>query len=74
MIYFLEHEPIEGPGMLKPLFENNGFAITIIKLYEDQVLPNNFDLIEAIISLGGPMNVHEEEKYYFLSQEDVFTI
>ncbi|MBU1085982.1 MAG: type 1 glutamine amidotransferase [Candidatus Omnitrophica bacterium] len=72
MIYFLEHEPIEGPGMLKPLFENNGFATSIIKLYDDQALPDDFNEIEAIVSLGGPMNAYEEDKYPFLKKEDEF--
>ncbi|MBU1045336.1 MAG: type 1 glutamine amidotransferase [Candidatus Omnitrophica bacterium] len=72
MIYFLEHEPIEGPGMLKPLFENNGFLTSVIKLYDNQDLPQDFDSIEAIVSLGGPMNVYQEEVYPFLKKEDEF--
>jgi len=71
MIYFLQHEPIEGPGMLKPLFENNGFNTSIIKLYDNQDLPDDFDSFEAIVVLGGPMNVYQEEKYLFLRKEDV---
>jgi GMP synthase (glutamine-hydrolysing) len=72
MIYFLEHESIEGPGMLKPLFENNGFATSLVKLYDNQDLPNDFSAIKAVVSLGGPMNVYEEDKYSFLKKEDNF--
>jgi GMP synthase-like glutamine amidotransferase len=28
--------------------------------------------VDAVVSLGGPMNVYEEEKYPFLKDEDVF--
>ncbi len=72
MIYFLQHELIEGPGMLKPLFENNGFTTSTIKLYDNQDLPEDFDSFEAIVILGGPMNVYQEEKYLFLRKEDEF--
>lgn len=72
MIYFLQHEPIEGPGMLKPLFENNGFRTSIVKLYDNVALPDDFDAIDAIVSLGGPMNVYDEDIYPFLKKEDDF--
>jgi GMP synthase-like glutamine amidotransferase len=72
MIYFLQHEPIEGPGMLKPLFENNGFNTQIINLLDNQELPGDFGQIEAVIPLGGPMNVYEEDKFPFLRKEDDF--
>ena len=72
MIYFLQHEPIEGPGMLKPLFENNGFKTEVIKLFDDEPLPEDINSIEAIVILGGPMNVYEEDKYPYLRKEDDF--
>ncbi len=72
MIYFLQHEPIEGPGMLKPLFENNGFETSTIELYNGQAMSDDFDAIDAIVSLGGPMSVYDKEKYPFLTQEDDF--
>ena len=72
MIYFIQHEPVEGPGMLKPLFENNGFTTSTIKLYDNQDFPEDFNLVEAIVILGGPMNVYQEEKYPFFREEDEF--
>ena len=35
-------------------------------------LPKTFDHLDAVISLGGPMNVYEEDKYPFLKEENVF--
>src|SRR6185436_14634873 len=35
-------------------------------------LPDDFSNIEAVVSLGGPMNVYEEDKFPFLKEEDRF--
>jgi len=72
MIRILQQIDIEGPETLKPFFENNGFDVEILRLYENDRLPQSVDGIDAVIALGGPMNVYEEDKYPFLKEEDVF--
>jgi len=44
--------------------------LRIVELYRGESLPKDLSGIDGVITLGGPMNVYEEEKYPFLSQED----
>jgi len=43
-----------------------------ISPYKAAKLPEDFSQIEAVIILGGPMNVYEERRYPFLKEEDRF--
>ncbi len=69
MILVIKHIDIEGLGnMEKPL---SGFAgLNIIDLSKGDLLPSDLSDIKAVISLGGPMNVYEEDKLPFLKDED----
>jgi GMP synthase-like glutamine amidotransferase len=69
-ILFIKHVAIEGPGTMGAFFENAGFQIKEVNLYASDELPQHVHGFAAIISLGGPMNVYEEEKYPFLKKED----
>ena len=72
MILFLKHIAIEGPETLGRFLEGKGFDIKILELQDGDSLPQNLDDVEAVVSLGGPMNVYEEDKHPFLKQENVF--
>lgn len=69
MILIIKHIDIEGPGTLGAFFEETGWKMKIVELDKGDrlLLINEY---EAIISLGGPMNVYEEAKYPFLKEED----
>jgi GMP synthase-like glutamine amidotransferase len=72
MILFIKHVDIEGPETLGVHFEKNGFDLSVVDLHRAGKLPTELEGIDAVVSLGGPMNVYEEEKYPFLKDEDVF--
>lgn len=72
MILVIKHIAIEGPGIIADFFQDHKWQIKIVELQEGDWLPNKFSDIEAIIVLGGPMNVGEEDKYPFLKNEDAF--
>lgn len=72
MILYIMHVDIEGPETIAPFFEKHGFKSKIIKLYDGESLPKDFDGIDAVVCLGGPMNVYEEDKYPYLKDENVF--
>jgi len=72
MILFIKHIEIEGPDMLESFFRQRNFETRIIELQNNDPLPKDFNNIEAVISLGGPMNVYEEGKYPFLKGENRF--
>ena len=72
MILILKHIEIEGPETIGQFFTDEGFAITVLDLHKGDSLPKTFDHVDAVISLGGPMNVYEEKKYPFLKEETAF--
>jgi GMP synthase-like glutamine amidotransferase len=72
MILFIKHVDIEGPETLGAYFEKQGFTLSVIDLHRGGQLPTDLKDVDAVVSLGGPMNVYEEDKYPFLKDEDVF--
>lgn len=72
MILFIKHIDIEGPGTLGDFFTGQGYVTKTIDLGAGDHLPDSLDGMEAVIILGGPMNVYEEDKYPFLKKEDIF--
>ncbi len=77
MILVVKHIDIEGPGSIEEFFRNTAWNIKAIDfkavdLSMGEKLPESLVGIDAIITLGGPMNVYEEEKYPFLKDEDEF--
>ncbi len=71
-IVIVQHAPKEGPGLVETFFGNHGWELEIVNLSNGGTLPHDFDTIAAVIMLGGPMNVYEEEKYPFLKEEDTY--
>ncbi|MDD5595234.1 MAG: type 1 glutamine amidotransferase [Candidatus Omnitrophica bacterium] len=71
-IIILKHIEIEGPGSIEEFFRNTVWPLKTIDLWLGKDLPEKFDNIAAVISLGGPMNVYEEERYPFLKSENDF--
>jgi GMP synthase (glutamine-hydrolysing) len=72
MILIIKHIADEGPGTIEDFFRNASWPLKIVNVFENDALPDGMEGIGAVISLGGPMNVYEEEKYPFLKSEDVF--
>jgi GMP synthase-like glutamine amidotransferase len=72
MIVIIKHISIEGPGIISEFFKNIPWEIKTFELDRENRLPEDLCGINAIISLGGPMSVYEEEKYPFLKVEDKF--
>ena len=72
MILFIKHIDIEGPGILGNFFKRKGCKVRMIDLGAGDVLPSSLDDLQAVVVLGGPMNVYEEDKYPFLKGENEF--
>lgn len=68
MILIIKHIEIEGPGTLFDFFIKSSYQMKIIEIGRGEELPP-LEKCQAIISLGGPTNVYEEEKYPFLKRE-----
>jgi GMP synthase-like glutamine amidotransferase len=71
-ILIIKHIDIEGPGTLEYFLRSqNFFKLEIVELYREKTLPP-IETCAAVISLGGPMNVYETDKYPFLKTEEDF--
>lgn len=69
MILVLQHSAIEGPGTLGEHLILKGFQLKTVRLFDGEKLPSNLDGAEAVVCLGGPMNVYEEDQYSYLKDE-----
>ncbi len=67
----LIHTATEGPGTLGAFLEKHGFDVALIRLDEGEAIPPIEDCA-AVISMGGTMNVYEEDQFPFLKLETVF--
>ena len=72
MILFLKHIDIEGPGTIETYVKEKGIRSRTIALHKGEKLPETLTGIDAVIVLGGPMNVYEEDNFPFLKDEDAF--
>ena len=59
MILFIKHVDIEGPETLGTFFVEKGYELLVLDLHAGDHFPLSFDGIDAVVSLGGPMNVYE---------------
>ncbi|MBL8013347.1 MAG: type 1 glutamine amidotransferase [Candidatus Omnitrophica bacterium] len=72
MVLIIKHIDIEGPGTFGDYLIQKGESYRIIELGAGQKLPHTLEGIQAVVVLGGPMNVYEEDKYPFLKDENIF--
>jgi GMP synthase-like glutamine amidotransferase len=66
------HVESEGPGSLGTFLESVGAEIVTARLYAGDHLPADLSGFDAVVSMGGPMNVYEEDQYPFLKEETAF--
>ena len=72
MILYVQHVEEETPGLLKDLFDEKGFEGRVLRPYNGDMWPTGFGDVEALVVMGGPMNVYDYEKYPFLVEEKIF--
>ena len=71
-ILVLEHAIQEGTGSLGIYLEGAGFLLQTVRLHAKDPIPPEALSMHGVISMGGPMNAYEEEKYPFLKEEAEF--
>jgi GMP synthase-like glutamine amidotransferase len=70
-VLIIKHVEIEGPGLVEDCLKGERIPYQIINLESGIHLPK-LDDFSAVVILGGPMNVYEEDRYPFLREEDHF--
>ncbi len=70
-VHYLKHVEFEGLGSMENLLQNHECSLSHTCLYEDQALPS-IDNIDALIVMGGPMGVYDDQEYPWLTSEKKF--
>jgi len=70
-IHWLQHADFEDLGCIAPWLEARGHATTRTRLFADERLPE-LSAFDALIVLGGPMNIYEHARYPWLVPEKAF--
>jgi GMP synthase (glutamine-hydrolysing) len=70
-VLIIVHVESEGPGTLGSFLDSFGVTVHLARAYYGERLPENIDGLQAIVSMGGPMNVYEEKEYPFLGDETI---
>jgi GMP synthase-like glutamine amidotransferase len=64
-----QHIDCEGPGLLGEFLAQRGVALHTVHLDHGDPIPDPREY-DALLVLGGPMNVYEEDRHPFLRAED----
>ncbi|SHE60592.1 GMP synthase-Glutamine amidotransferase [Fodinibius roseus] len=70
-IHYLQHVSFEGPGYIETWAKQRGHELTGTHLFNSETLPAPGD-IQALVIMGGPMGVYDEQDYPWLKKEKTF--
>jgi len=65
----IQHVRSEGLGIIAPLLPSIGLAPEFVRVYKGEKLPRTIAPYPALIVLGGPMGVYEEDAHPFIKDE-----
>jgi len=68
-ILVLQHVEVEGPGIIGEAAVAAGLTLRTIRLFNGESLPADARSYSAVVVMGGPMGVYDEEKYPFIGNE-----
>lgn len=67
----IQHHPQEGPGWLGQYLLERGHEMAFVRAWDGQTPPHGPQGYDALLCLGGPMNVYEEDAHPWLKDEDI---
>jgi GMP synthase-like glutamine amidotransferase len=70
-IHYFQHVPFEGLGSIEQWIRDRQYRLTGTRLYQGDPMPEmeGFDLL---VIMGGPMGVHDEDRFPWLAMEKRF--
>ncbi|MEC3881688.1 type 1 glutamine amidotransferase [Parapedobacter sp. 10938] len=71
-IHYFQHVPYEGLGHIDAWARENGHKLTCTRFFDESWPLPELSEIDALIILGGPMNVFDEAHYAWLTVEKQF--
>ncbi|MFH1034959.1 MAG: type 1 glutamine amidotransferase [Pseudomonadota bacterium] len=66
----IQHHPQEGSGWLGRCLLAHGHEMAFVHAWDGQAVPRDLQGHDALVSLGGPMNVYQEDAHPWLRDED----
>jgi GMP synthase-like glutamine amidotransferase len=71
-VHYLQHVPFEGLGYIETWLCEQGFSVSSTRLWEAGWRLPAVEAIDALIIMGGPMGVYDEDEYPWLVEEKAF--
>ena len=71
-IHYFQHAPYEGLGCIEEWAIQQGHILTATKFFEPSYIFPNIETIDVLIVLGGPMSVHDDKIYNWITTEKSF--
>lgn len=68
-VLVFQHDPFEDLGFFAEVLEKQGLDYRVVRLFHGEMPAEEWEHVSALIVLGGPMNVDEEENFSFLRWE-----
>src|SRR5712692_3898419 len=69
-ILILQHFWCETPGIFLDVLNERGIPVETVRGFIGETYPADLSTYSGVIAMGGPMGVHEEDRYPWLRQED----
>jgi GMP synthase (glutamine-hydrolysing) len=68
-VLVFQHDPFEDLGFFAEVLDKQRITCRVIQLFHGEVPAEDWERIQALIILGGPMSVDDEDRYSFLRWE-----
>lgn len=65
----LRHVDVEGPGRIASALAEAGISSEVVATGRGEALPDDLTPFSALVVMGGPMGVYEEDTHPFLREE-----
>ncbi len=70
-LHYIQHVPFETPGAILEWARRQGFQVNGTRVFLNDPFPSPSN-IDFLVIMGGPMSVHDESQYPWLSEEKAF--
>jgi GMP synthase-like glutamine amidotransferase len=67
-VHFIQHVPFENPGTLLQWVKKKEYQIHVTRVFNDEPFPAA-DSYNLLIIMGGPMGLHQEKKFKWMTAE-----
>lgn len=68
-VLVVQHVRSEGLGVIEPELRKSGIEADFVKVFDNDPMPEDASGYSALIVLGGPMGVYEEDTFPFIKDE-----